>query len=390
MQLIFLQHSGKPVPNTAGNYWTMAGAAVPASEWRTLQVRVNGLQKSFQRKNYRPGAMRLNANDLLHPKNAERDWTLAFCKGLERIVASLQIKFFLVVVDKRTTDKPAHPKWLLPLSYQYLMKPIVQYLKERNDHGCLVIPQGREEEHLVLRELQLSHLFSSSSKASPLIATPMLQSEYDSCGLQVADFVATVTRRYQEDIYPKLFAKQVLEGYDAVLNSHYQGFVKPNTYQSLASDVRGFRIKGYIYLWRRDPLAGSPGQLGEATVGYGGPPAPAGGFDATPGQPPARRYGPTNRLVGGQPQPAMATAEFQERIVPSGPVSADDIPEYNASELEGNGQPGSGNVVSEEAPQFPSSPAAAPSIEPQRPAAPGLPMLPTRPRGGFPPPPKLG
>lgn len=252
MHFIYLQQSGKPVENSSGTFWALAGVAVHQERWRTLQLRINGLQKSFQKANYEPGRTRLNANDLLHPRNAERQWTLAYCKGMEKIAATLEAKFFLVVVDKRTTDKPAHPKWLLPLSYQYLMKPISQYLRESSSFGTLVIPPGREEERQAISEMQFSGVFGAN-KHIPVIGSPLLQLETDSAGLQIADFVATVAKRYHEHTYPKLYRKDILEGYDAVINGHYQGFVKPHTYQSPESDAKGFRIRGYIYLWRRDP-----------------------------------------------------------------------------------------------------------------------------------------
>lgn len=260
MHFIYLQQSGKPVAESGGVFWTLAGVAVHSDRWRTLQLRVNGLQKSFQKENYRPGVTRLNANDLLHRRNAERSWTIAYCKGLEKIAATLDLKFFLVVVDKRTTDKPPHSKWLLPLTYHYLMKPITQFLKENNSLGTLVIPPGRDEERRTISEIQFSNVFSAGGKTSPIVGSPMIQSESDAAGLQIADFVATATRRYQEYIYPKLFNKDVLEGYDSIINGHYQGFVKPLTYQSNISDAKGFRIRGYIYLWRRDGVSGSTGQ----------------------------------------------------------------------------------------------------------------------------------
>ena len=258
MHFIYLQQSGKPVENSAGNFWTLAAVAVDAERWRTLQLRVNGLQKSFQKDNYRPGVTRINANDLLHPRNAERDWTVAYCKGLQKICATLDLKFFLVVVDKRTTDKPPHPKWLLPLSYHYLLKPIRQFLKENNSVGTLVIPPGRDEERQTISEIQFSNVFSPAGKGMPIVGSPLVQSEGGSTGLQVADFAATITRRYQEYAYPKLFRKDTLVGYDAVINNHYQGFVKPLTYQSAISDAKGFRIRGYIYLWRREGASNQP------------------------------------------------------------------------------------------------------------------------------------
>jgi hypothetical protein len=233
-------------------FWTLAGAAINAERWRTMQLRVNGLQKSFQKNNYVAGKTRVNANDILHPRNAERAWSLAYCKGLEKIAASQDVKLFLIVIDKRTTDKPAHPKWLLPLCYHYLMKPIAQFLKENNSVGTLVIPPGREEERQTIQDLQLSNVFASLGKANPLVGSPLIQTERESVGLQIADFVATTTRRYHEAVYPKLFAKETLQGYDAVINSHYQGFVKPHTYQSSYTDPKGFKIRGYIYLWRRE------------------------------------------------------------------------------------------------------------------------------------------
>ncbi len=254
MHYIFLQQSGKPVEGSSGTFWTLAGISVEQSKWRMLQLRINGLQKSFQKANYQPGVTRLNANDLLHPKNAERSWTIAYCKGLEKIAANLEIKVFLVVVDKRTTDKPAHPRWLLPLTYHYLMKPVGQFLRDKKSSGTLVIPPGREEERQTLSELQFSQVFGPPGKALPLVASPMIQKESDSAGMQLADFVATVARRYHEHTFPKLFAKEELEGYDAVINNHYQGFVKPHTYQSENTDPKGFRIRGYIYLWRKEGL----------------------------------------------------------------------------------------------------------------------------------------
>ncbi len=252
MHFIYLQQSGKPVEGSSGTFWSMAGVSVREDRWRALQLRINGLQKSFQKANYRPGETRINANDLLHSRNASRAWTAAYCKGLERIAATLDLKFFLVVIDKRTTDKPAHPKWLLPLSYHYMLKPISQYLREENSQGALVIPPGRTEEAQTISDLQFSGVFSSSGKGTPIISSPLIQTEPQSAGLQIADFVATVARRYHEHAFPKLYKKEVLEGYDAVINSHYQGFVKPHTYQSNTSDAKGYRIRGYIYLWRRE------------------------------------------------------------------------------------------------------------------------------------------
>lgn len=252
MHLIYLQQSGKPVEGSSGTFWTLAGVAVHEDRWKTLQLRLNGLQKSFQKVNYKPGQTRINANDLLHPKNAGRPWAVAYCKGMEKIAATLDVKLFLVVVDKRTTDKPAHPKWLLPLTYHYLLKPISQFLRDKNSTGTLVIPPGREEERQTISEMQFTSVFSPQARNNPIVGSPLVQREVDSAGLQIADFVATVARRYHEHTYPKLFNKDILEGYDAIINSHYQGFVKPNTYQSEASDQKGFRIRGYIYLWRRD------------------------------------------------------------------------------------------------------------------------------------------
>ncbi len=238
----------------SGTFWSLAGAAVAEDKWRTLQLRINGLQKSFQKSNYAPGVTRINANDLLHPRNATRKWTEAYCKGLEKIVATLDVKFFLVVVDKRTTDKPAHPKWLYPLSYHYLFRPISQYLHENGTTGALVIPPGRDEERRAISELQFSSVFSSSAKHNPIIGSPLQQSEPEAAGLQVADFVATVARRYHEHTYPKLYNKDVLSDYDATINGHYQAFVKPNTYQSPTTDAKGYRIRGYIYLWRKEGI----------------------------------------------------------------------------------------------------------------------------------------
>lgn len=254
MHFIYLQQSGKPVEKGSGQFWAMAGVAVPEDRWRLLQLRVNGLQKSFQRNNYTPGVTRLNANDLLHPRNANRKWTNAYCKGLEKIVSTLELKFFLVVVDKRTTDKPAHPKWLYPLTYHYLFRPISQYLREQQSVGTLVIPPGREEERSAISELQFSSVFSSSPKHNPIVGSPLQQAEPEAVGLQVADFVATVGRRYHEHTFPKLYSKEPLDDYDTAINSHYQGFVKPNTYQSPTSDAKGYRIRGYIYLWRREGM----------------------------------------------------------------------------------------------------------------------------------------
>lgn len=257
MHFIYLQHSGKPLENSGGQFWVVGGVALPEKNWKVLNLRLNGLQKSFQGENYDPKTSILDARKLLHPKTAERRWTQSLAKGLEKIVAGLQLKFFLVVVDKKTTDKPAHPRWLMPLSYSYLIKPVTQYLREVDDTGAIVIPPGRPDEAALLTDIQNEHLFTFSGRQSPLISTPIIQSPKDASGLQVADMVATIGRVYHETVFPKLFAKQVLEGYDALMNSHYQGFVKPNTYQSPNTDAKGYRIRGYIYLWRRDQ--GGPG-----------------------------------------------------------------------------------------------------------------------------------
>ncbi|MDX2176963.1 MAG: hypothetical protein SF028_10900 [Candidatus Sumerlaeia bacterium] len=279
MHFIYFQQSGKAIDGNSGHFWSLGGLSVPGSKWKTLQARINGLHRSFQRKNYRPAMTRMDANDLLHPRNAERPWSLAYCKSLERVVAGLGIKFFLVVVDKRTTDKPAHPSWLVPLAYQYLSRPIAQHLREQSSLGCIVIPEGRPDEQRVLTELQFVHTVSAIAKTSPLVATPMMQKEVESAGLQVADFIATVARRYHESVYPKLFQKQVLEGYDAIINSHYQGFIKPNTFQSVHSDPRGYRFRGYIYLWRRDAQGESGHVEGESSQGRGGGNPSADQFD---------------------------------------------------------------------------------------------------------------
>ncbi len=272
MHFIYLQQSGKPVEIGSGQFWTLAAVSVPEQQWKTLQLRVNGLQKSFQKANYQPGQTRVNANDLLHPRNAERAWTVAYCKGLEKIVSNLEIQFFLVVVDKKTTDKPAHPNWLLPLSYHYLMRPISQHLRELHSQGQLVIPPGREAERQTIADIQFSQVFSPNNRQMPIVGSPVIQDEAHSAGLQVADFVATIAKRYHEHTFPKLFRKEILEGYDTVINSHYQGFVKPRTYQSNTTDPKGFKIRGYIYLWRRDnnPESMGHGEDEEGETAYNG------------------------------------------------------------------------------------------------------------------------
>jgi len=252
MQYIFLQQSGKLAPDSGGDFWVLAGVALPADRWRHLQMRLHGLHRSFRRGGFDPTTSYLDANSLLHPRKAEAAWRRALCKGLERIVVALEARFFLVTIDKRTTDRPAHPRWLLPLSYQYLMKPICQSLNEANDLGTLVIAPGREDEAQVIQQMQAESLFGQNGRACPLVASPVIQRPAAACGLQVADFVATVARRYHENVFPKLYRKEILYGYDALINSHYQGFVKPNTYQSDAIDDKGYRIRGYIYLWRRE------------------------------------------------------------------------------------------------------------------------------------------
>ncbi|MBX3730555.1 MAG: hypothetical protein KF858_15360 [Candidatus Sumerlaeia bacterium] len=257
MHLVYFQQSGKPIEGISGSFWVVSAVALPEFKWKALHLRLNGLLRSFQKGNYDPQHSFIDANRLLHARSADTRWSRALCKGLERIVASLEPQFFLVVVDKRATDKPAHPRWLQPLAYNYLMKPITQYLREADDTGLFVCPVGRPDELDVLTEIQHENLFGHHGRTSPLIATPTLQRLQDSAGLQVAHFVANVARRYHESVYPKLYAKQTLHGYDAVINSHYQGFVKPNTYQSPVTDFKGFKIRGYIYLWRRD----SRGQL---------------------------------------------------------------------------------------------------------------------------------
>lgn len=308
MHFIYLQQSGKPVDTAAGQFWTLAGVAIPEVKVKQLQGRVSGLLKSFQNDNYEPGHSRVNANDLLHPRNAERRWSLAFTKGFERIAANLGAKFFLVVVDKQTTDKPAHPKWLLPLAYHYMMRPIAQHLREQNSLGALVIPPGREEEASVLSELQVSILNASGARSYPIMSSPLIQREADSAGLMAADLVATIARRYHADVYPKLFAKQVLEGYDAVINSHYQGFVKPNTFQSLTADDRGFRVRGYIYLWRREGVTPSSSQSGDMegqeseSLRFRRPSQSQSDRDPSESdssERPRRRYGPSDTLIDG-------------------------------------------------------------------------------------------
>ncbi|MCB2156249.1 hypothetical protein KQI84_15340 [bacterium] len=251
MDFIYMQQSGKPVDGAAGRFWTLAGVAIPDIKWRSLQIRLNGLLRSFNRDATTHAPM-LDANTLLHPRNAEKGWTLGLCKGFLRIVSGLDARFFLVVVDKATTDRPAHSRWLLPLSYQYLLAPITQLLAERETTGTIVIPPGRPEELDILCDIQTELLGNPDAGRCGLVGYPLIQRPQDACGLQVADFVATVARRYHEYVFPKLFAKQILHGHDAQINALYQGLVKRHTYQSEALDPRGYPIRGFVYLWRRE------------------------------------------------------------------------------------------------------------------------------------------
>jgi len=257
MEFIYIQQSGSPVAEVSGNYWILSAVALSEHKWKSLEIRINGLQKNFLKSNYDKHSAMLNYNDLLHPKNAEKSWTKAYLKGYEKIVAHFEPTYFLCVLDKRTTDKEAHPSWLLPLIYHYISKPIIAYLKEKKSLGAIVIPPGRKDEKEAISTIQRENLFGHVGKISPLISSPMICEPKDSCGLQTAGFIGNIARRYQENIFPKLNAKETLEGYDALLNSHYQGFVKPFTYQSKYKDSKGYRVKGYIYLWRKEGIQAS-------------------------------------------------------------------------------------------------------------------------------------
>ncbi len=178
----------------------------------------------------------------------DNSFHLAYAKAFTKIVASLKLKLFCLVIDKRTWEKPQDHEGLTSLAHDYLIRAVNLMLAEEESKGMIVIAEGHTS-HVIKVVGQITE--RSAIEKQGMLPGPLFQPRALSVGLQVAEFVAVTSRKYHETTYPKLFAKQILEGYDAVINSHYQGFVKPNTWVGNRPDVRGFLPRGYIYLWRR-------------------------------------------------------------------------------------------------------------------------------------------
>ncbi|MCC5877409.1 MAG: hypothetical protein JJU11_14410 [Candidatus Sumerlaeia bacterium] len=262
VQFIYFHTSGKlNAENQDSPFWTLLALAVPAENWKPLQLRINSLQKSFYKANYRPGKTVLKPVNLLKPTVLPRPKTFGLLRGVQRISGQLGLTLFLVVVDKSKAHRPPSSDWVLPLCLRYLERPISQYLAQRKSCGSIVLPSNLEgfSDHFGI--FHDRHPISRDEESFPQYNGIHFQSPNEAAGLQVASIAASIARYYHQEVALLLQKGVDLEPHQKCIEDLYQGFVKSNTWVPPVASKEAMPHKGFIYLWR------TPQQSGEVDQG---------------------------------------------------------------------------------------------------------------------------
>lgn len=247
MIFFFLAESGNPSERAPGRFWSLALAAFPAENIRQLHYRLEALKRSFLGADYRPMATPLLPARLFDGRRLQQSRHRALLGGTQRIAGQLGIRFFLLVLDKSMTNRPASPEWIYPMALGYLGRPIDHYLREERRQGTIVA----HDRHIPW----LLPLTDGTAATGRHLSAVSSQPAESSHGLQVGALGAGLARRYYEHVYPLRVAGQELRPQDAAVLEHYQTFVKPHTWAAREPDARGATPRGFVYLWKSRPTA---------------------------------------------------------------------------------------------------------------------------------------
>jgi hypothetical protein len=243
----FLAESGNPSEKAPGRFWSLTLAAFPAENISQLHYRLEALKRSFLGSDYRPMANPLLPARLFEGRRLQQSRHRALLGGTQRIAGQLGVRFFLLVLDKSMTNRPAAPEWIYPMALSYLARPIDHYLVEERRHGTIVA-NGRHIPWL----LQLTDGNTATSRRLTAVSSQPAETSY---GLQVGALGAGLARRYYEHVYPRRVTGQELRPQEAAVLEHYQTFVKPHTWIAKEPDARGTTPRGFVYLWKSRPSA---------------------------------------------------------------------------------------------------------------------------------------
>lgn len=265
MRFLYFHTSGKlDQPADISPIWTLLAVGVAEKDWRSLQLRINSLQKSFLRANYRQGRTILKPHNLLKPTNLNRPKTFGMLRGVQRISGQLGLTFFLVVVDKRKAHRPPSLDWVLPLCLRYIERPIREYLSRHSSPGAIILPESQQPISDHFNALIDPSAVPAGSNGASVYTGVHFQAPTEATGLQVASVAAALARVYHQEVAALLHNGTPLLPHQKCIEDLYQGFIKSNTWQPTPPPQGGH--KGFIYLWRT-PQQGPDSPIAEIPKG---------------------------------------------------------------------------------------------------------------------------
>ncbi|MDX2174873.1 MAG: hypothetical protein SF028_00220 [Candidatus Sumerlaeia bacterium] len=258
MRFVFFQQSGKLADPQGSPVWALAGASIAARHMRGLQRRLAGVNRAFRKPAEAPASsLSLCAPDLMRPRNAGTDWSRAYLTASLRVFLQLEVRTFLVVMDRRTAEEPVAEAAAVPFAWRVLLRSLGQHLAEERSYAMLVLPAGYPP---LRRGLDAALAEASAAPLAGMLAGTATQDADLAPGMQMARFAATAARRYFVDVAALLAAQGELSPEQSAVASAYLGFVKKSTWQGRTPTDRGVLPRGFHYFWRREKPAAPAAQ----------------------------------------------------------------------------------------------------------------------------------
>lgn len=196
--LAFIDESGHPHPNDSNERPVVVAVCIEAEHSRLISGRIHALKRDILNRE----RLELKGANLLNRTTYRRKPDYAnFAEEFFNTLMGLPVTVFAVVMEAPFTQREIEND-LLPNRFRYLVQR-VQLIAEEKDKMATILFDGTPDLYQDVGWKFNSFLYrSEEGRACDRITdAPAFVDSVTSSGIQIADMVAYVVRKYQEDVF---------------------------------------------------------------------------------------------------------------------------------------------------------------------------------------------
>lgn len=196
--LVFIDESGHPHPNSDDKRPVVVAVCIEAEHSRLISGRIHSLKRDMLNRE----RFELKGSNLLNTSTFRRRPDYAnFAEEFFSTIMDLPLTVFAVVMEAPFVARETDDNYL-PNRFRYLVQR-VQLLAEEKDKMATILFDGTPDLYKGVGWKFNSFLYrSDEGRACQRITdAPAFVDSVTSAGIQIADMVAYVVRKYQEEIF---------------------------------------------------------------------------------------------------------------------------------------------------------------------------------------------